>query len=184
MKIFKNNKCYVEAKDLLNFPVPYFIEIPTCSYEDDFIKFESKEEVEYFKNREDIISYNEIANLSLNELNKKADKINEQIQKLELKWLNSGKQERILLRKNKNYQKKLKIYNSLYESLVDYINNKNIIDFRMKNIELVYRTQSIPREEQEVVETNNYAEDGFIENYCLTEGQVLQIRKSKRGQVV
>ena len=146
-------------------------------YEDDFIKFESKEEVEYFKNREDIISYNEIANLSLNELNKKADEINEQIQKLELKWLNSGKQERTLLRKNKNYQKKLKIYNSLYESLVDYINNKNIIDFRMKNIELVYRTQSIPREEQEIVETNNYAEDGFIENYCLTEGQVLQLRK-------
>ena len=74
-------------------------------YEDDFIKFESKEEVEYFKNRKDIISYNEIANLSLNELNKKADEINEQIQKLELKWLKSDRQGRILLSKNKNYQK-------------------------------------------------------------------------------
>ncbi len=114
-------------------------------YEDDFIKFESKEEVEYFKNRKDIISYNEIANLSLNELNKKADEINEQIQKLELKWLKSDRQGRILLSKNKNYQRKLKIYNILYESLVDYINNKSIIDFRMKNIELIYRTQIISR---------------------------------------
>ncbi len=74
----------------------------------------------------------------------------------------------------------MKIYNYLYESLVDCINNKNIIDFRMKNIELVYKTQSIPREEQKIVETNNYAEDDFIENYCLTEGQVLQLRKIKK----
>ena len=157
MKIFKNNDCYVEAKDLLNFPVPYFIEIPTCLYEDDFIKFESKKEVEYFKNRKDIISYNEIANLSLNELNKKANKINEQIQKLELKWLKSDRQGRILLSKNKNYQQKLKVYNFLYESLVDYINNKNIIDFRMKNIELIYRNQSISKEVPEIIETREQA---------------------------
>ena len=163
MKIFNNNECYVEAKDLLNFPVSYFIEIPTCSYEDDFIKFENKEEVEYFKNRKDIISYNEIANLSLNELNKKADEINKHIQKLELKWLKSDRHGRILLSKNKNYQKKLKIYNILYECLVDYINNKSIVDFRMKNIELIYRTQSISRKEK-ILETRK---------------QVLQLRKDR-----
>ena len=66
---------------------------------------------------------------------------------------------------------------NIYSKLLDYVNDKNIIDFRMKNIELVYRTQSIPREEQEIVETKNYAENGFIENYCLTKEQVLNLRK-------
>ena len=53
-------------------------------------------------------------------------------------------------------------YFFVYESLVDYINNKNIIDFRMENIELIYEIQSIPRKEQKILENNNYLEDAFI----------------------
>ena len=181
MKIFKNNKCYVEAKDLLNFPVPDFIKIPAYLKEDGIVKFESKEEVEYLKNRNDIINYNEIANLSSSELNDKIVEVRKQYQKLALKWLESNRYGREKLNKDENYQKEIKNYMTIYSSLLDYINNKNIIDFRMKNIELVYKTQSIPREEQEIVEAKNYAEDGFIENYCLTKEQVLQLRKIKKG---
>ena len=157
MKIFKNNVCYVEAKDLLNFPIPYFIKIPICLYDNEFLKFESKEEIKYFKNRNDILNYNEIVNLSSSELNDKIVEFGKQYKKLELKWLKSNRQERILLSKNKNYQKKLKTYNSIYESLVDYIHNKRIIDFRMKKIELIYATQNIPRKMQEILKTREQA---------------------------
>ena len=174
MKIFKNNECYVEAKDLSNFPVPDFIKIPTCLKEDEIVKFESKEEVEYFKNRSDILNYNEVANLSSSELNDKIVKIRKQYQKLALKWLESNRYGREKLNKDENYQNEIKNYMTIYSNLLNYINDKSIIDFRMKNIELIYKTQSIPRDEHK---TNNYVENCFIENYCLTEGQVLQLKK-------
>ncbi len=171
-KIFKNN-----AKDLLNFPVLDFIKTPTYLKEDGIVKFDSKEEAEYFKNRIDIINYDEIANLSSSELNDKIVEIRKQYQKLALKWLESNRSDREKLNKDENCLKDIKNYMTIYSSLLDYINNKSFIDFRMKNIELVYRTQSIPREEQEILETDNYVE----KNYCLTEGQVLQLRKIKKG---
>lgn len=64
MKVFRNNICYVEVGDLLRMPLPSFIKLPTELDENRFVEFDEREAIEYFKDREDILDYDFLVQLS------------------------------------------------------------------------------------------------------------------------
>lgn len=192
MKIFKNNSCYVEVQDLLRFPLPEFIKLPIDLKLGEFVKFENKDAIEYFKSREDIVDYNSICDLSITVLDKKMKKIKEKFNKESLKWLETSYEDEIKLEKNQEYQNTFMVIKAIYQSLRRYINNKKAIDFSFRFIELNHECRKYPRIQlgqlkQQIfsAETfvDNFAEDGFVENYCLDNEQkqeVQNLRKTKQ----
>lgn len=181
MKIFKNNSCYVEVEDLLRFPLPKFIKLPAdlTTVSEDFVKFENKDAIEYFKSREDIVDYNSICDLSTMDLGKKMDEIKEKANKLSLRWLESSYEGRIKLAKDQEYKNDLIVLKAIYQSLLKYVDNKESIDFFMRYIALRYECRKHP-----IIQLNkngqstqdkfsaqyvvdNFAENGFVESYCL-----------------
>ena len=189
MKVFKNNKCYVEAEDLLRFPVPNFIYIPNELRLDDFVMFDGTNEIEYFKNRQDIMDYNLMSELSQKDLDEMIEKTKAEFLRLSSQWLESSGKGRKKLNQDEEYQNSLKICKAIYECLSKYNSNKENIDFTMKYIELKYECQRYPRiqlSSDGYILPNTFdpeyivdhcAEDGFIENYCLSEEEREQVEK-------
>lgn len=187
MKIFKENKCYVEVEDLLRFPLPRFIKLPANLTPETFVEFETEDVIKYFKGREDIVDYNSVCDLSIKEINKKMKEIREKLEKLSLEWLESSYECRIELAKNQEYQNSSIILKAIYQSLRKYVDNKKSIDFSMRFIELNQECKKYPRIQlggsgQSIhnFSVEDFAEDGFIENYCLSDAEKNEVNKSRK----
>ena len=197
MKVFKNNKCYVEAQDLLRFPVPNFVEIPIELKLDGFVMFERRNEIEYFKNRQDIVDYNLMSQLSQKDLDEMIKKTKTEFLRLSSKWLESSGKGRKKLNQDEEYQNNLKICKAIYECLCKYNSNKSKIDFSIEYIELDYGCKKFPSAQLSSdgyilpntfdleYMADYFAKDGFIENYCLSDEErelVEKVRKLKKSR--
>lgn len=179
MKIIRDEVCYVETEDLVRVPLPSFIKLPTELDMKEFIKFVNSNEIEYFKSRQDIVDYDSICLLSMEDLTTLIKETYEKLIKLETKWLESSTIGRTKLNKDKEYQNSLMTFKAIYESLSSYKSNKRQIDISIKYIALIQAYKNNPRVElspngeflpnnfdAEYI-ANNFIADGFIETSCL-----------------
>ena len=87
MKIFKDNKCFVEVKDLMRLPLPEFINAPSEIEGNSFVSFEKEEEIVYFKDRIDILDYESVSRLTDAELDNQIASLNDSVASSAIEWL-------------------------------------------------------------------------------------------------
>ena len=127
MKVVRSNVCFVEADDIKRHQISKSLEWINNSR---FASFDDPEDIEYFNSFEDIVDYDEISNLSNNEL---ADKICETHITLKgyiTNWLDISKNSDNI----ENYTQ-IKKYTAIYDCLTNYIVNRDIIDNEVKELE-------------------------------------------------
>lgn len=150
MKIFINKKVYVQVKDIsfvmhmlsnINIECPksilikFFNKVYICNDKNkyDFIEFETKEEIDYFKKLDFIIDYKDYKKISYDKMNKYIEDIGNELYILSDKFHDLKKEEQ-----NKKYDR----YNALFEK--KYYKMESIRElYRIKNGELLV---DIPKE--------------------------------------
>ena len=91
MKVFKDGLCYVDITDLTRYPLPSFISLEKeCYTENEMAIFSDIDSIEYIKNREDILDYSLVCNLSEEELDSKVKETHDNLEKIASKWLESS----------------------------------------------------------------------------------------------
>lgn len=147
MKVVRNNVCFVEVDDLLRYPIPDFIDIFTWLDYGKFASFVDKKEIKYFQERKDIVNYDEVANLTEKELDKKILKVYGTLSKKANEWL--SKKEKI--DKNIETYHMIKDATAIYECLTNYKMNRKTIDERIKELEINIGSND---KEIEIISTN------------------------------
>lgn len=133
MKIVRNNSIYIGTDDLLRFPVPSFI--GSGIFTKEFIQYEDEKVIEYFKGRQDIVDYDSICKLELEQLDIMIDEKRDELNKLAILYLESSDIFRRQLDRDEDYQNKKKILDSIYCGLCNYKINKKEIDLLVESIE-------------------------------------------------
>ncbi len=127
MKVVRNNICFVEVDDLKRCPIS---KSPEWFNNSRFAGFSEKEEIEYFKSRSDIIDYDDVVNLSDEELMSAIIEIQNNLRKSIFNWLNKNDRE-----DGSSEYMKAKEYTAIYDCLTDYKVNRDIIDNEIKELE-------------------------------------------------
>ena len=108
MKIITNDSAYVQKNDIaylnsFDLPIPFSIfmkvfgngvTIINDSNRYDFVKFDEKSEIEYFKDLDWMIDYNEVKDLSEDEIIKLAESIGEEQDKIATTFNSMAEEER------------------------------------------------------------------------------------------
>lgn len=134
MKIIRNGVCFIEKEDLEFLgSLPdniYSITIWDVSYSVRFnlLRYKSEEASQYFMKKNFILNYDDIKNLSKEELNKVKYESEKKLDELSLRWLISSKYTRDELNNDKKYNYNFKFLKYYIESLNKYINNKELYD--------------------------------------------------------
>ena len=127
MKVVRNNVCFVEAEDLKRHQISKSLEWINNSR---FARFSDQEDIEYFNSFEDIIDYDEISNLSNEELTDKICETHITLKNYISKWLDVSKKSDNI----ENYTQ-IKKYTAIYDCLTNYIVNRDIVDNDFKELE-------------------------------------------------
>lgn len=126
MKIIRDNICYVSFKDLVYFEFPNELNYDKESYEkNDYVILKDSKDIEYVRNREDILDYDTLYYLSESDLNKKIKKIEKKLEPLYIKLSQSSKDDKELLLRNEKFRNILFKYDKVYYDLIHYRNNKD-----------------------------------------------------------
>ena len=127
MKVVRNNVCFVEADDIKRHQISKsLVWINNSS----FAIFDDPEDIEYFNSFEDIVDYDEISNLSNDELTDKICETHITLKGYISKWLDVSKKSDNI----ENYTQ-IKKYTAIYDCLTNYIVNRDIIDNEVKELE-------------------------------------------------
>ena len=134
MKIIRNGVCYIEREDIdfvgvlpqnicsvIQWDVYYSIKFI-------LLKLKDKESVQYFSDKDFILDYDMVKDLSTQELEKMKKEIENKLENLSLKWLNASINIREKLDKDKEYNFNVKSLKYYIESINKYINNKELYD--------------------------------------------------------
>lgn len=130
MKIIRNDVCYVETSDLYfigKFPNRVTEEIPVV-IESNYIKFENKESIEYWQQKESVLDYDAVSCLTDEELTTKIIEIESTLEKLCAKWLYTSEYYRRNLNQNHEYNQQIKKLEFLLKTLKDYQQNRKQFD--------------------------------------------------------
>ena len=130
MKIIRNGICYIERED-----IDFIGVLPqnTCSviqwdvyYSIKFklLRLKDKESVQYFSDKDFILDYDMVKDLSTQELEEMRKEIEDKLEHLSLKRLNASINTREKLDKDKEYNFNIKSLKYYIESINKYINNK------------------------------------------------------------
>ena len=160
MKLFINNKVYVQVKDIsfimhmlpnINIECPksillkFFNKIYICNDKNkyDFIEFEDIEEINYFKQLDFIISYEDYKNISYEKMNKYIQDIGNELYTLADKYHELSEEEQ---------KKKYDRYNSVLEK--KYYKIESIREmYKIKNGELII---DLPKKEKMLQKLLNF----------------------------
>ena len=132
MKIIKDNHIIIEIADITylgKLPQNVAGELKTYYGPDEqFEVFKTKESIEYFKNKDFILDYTYVANLSQEELEKLIIDIEIELERLSKIYLDGPISVRVKLDRNREYNEKIK--NMIYKlnTLKKYRTNKNEYD--------------------------------------------------------
>mgnify|MGYP005770612647 CR=1 FL=1 len=140
MKIIRNGVCYIEREDIdfigvlpqnicsvIQWDVYYSIKFK-------LLKLKDKESVQYFSDKDFILDYDMVKDLSTQELEKMRKEIENKLENLSLKWLNASINTREKLDKDKEYNFNVKSLKYYIESIKKYINNKELYDSEISTL--------------------------------------------------
>ena len=129
MKIFRDGKCYVNIIDLTRYPIPsYFVIDKSFCVGNDMVIIDEEKSMEYIKNRQDILDYDSIHDLSEKELDLKIKQVYLLLDSYAKKYLNTPLELRVKLYKDDKYIRGYKFHEYVYYDLLKYQNNRKEID--------------------------------------------------------
>lgn len=136
MKIIRNEMCYVEKEDVLfigSFPSKVIEEVPVF-IESKYVKFENKESLEYWRQKECILDYDVVSCLTDEKLTATITETEEKLEKLCGQWLYATEYYRRNLDKNHEYNQQIKTLKYLLKTLKAYQNNRKQYDTEFSEI--------------------------------------------------
>lgn len=140
MKIIRNDVCYIERDDIdfigalpqkvcsiIQWDVYYSIKF-------NLLRLKDKESVQYFSDKNFILDYDKVKDLSIEELEKMKKEVENKLEYLSLKWLNASINIREKLDKDKEYNFNIKSLKYYIESINKYINNMELYDSEISTL--------------------------------------------------
>ena len=132
MKSFKKNACVVAFKDLICRKLPNDISFDKDSYtENDYVILTRSQDVEYVRSREDIVDYDSIKSLSLNQLDKMITKVEKQLEPFYIQLSEVPFDERGDFINNHKKKRLFFTLDKVYYDLLHYRNNRDSEDLRI-----------------------------------------------------
>jgi hypothetical protein len=133
MKLFKDDKCYVYLTDIVRYPTPSYLVFDVETSKGCLVVIEDAKSIEYIRNRKDILDYSEVSTLSRDELINKYNEAHSKLNRLAQRMLDTPLASQGKLYRDKEYMDNYKYYKFRTQDLLEYINNKEMIDERMND---------------------------------------------------
>lgn len=135
MKIIRNGVCYVEKNDILFLGMlpEEIVEAPFI-VESKWIKFENQKAVNFFRETEVIIDYDELSNKKEEELLEIENKVEKELNDICTKWLYASSYYRRNLDKDPEYNEKIKELKYLLATIKNYLSEKTNYDSEIRQL--------------------------------------------------
>lgn len=133
MKIVRDNICYVDFSSLVNRGLAKYMDSDEKESHslDDIITITNHKGIKVIKDRDDILDYDEVKDLTDEELNSKVKKVEDDLEPFVTKWLKAPYGERDKLYKDKEFKAHYDRLIDYYYELVDYRANRDARDDRI-----------------------------------------------------
>lgn len=135
MKIIRNGVCYVEKNDILFLGMlpEEIVEAPFI-VESKWVKFENQKAVNFFRETEVIIDYDELSNKKEEELLETENKVEKELNDICTKWLYASSYYRRNLDKDPEYNEKIKELKYLLATIKNYLSEKTNYDNEIRQL--------------------------------------------------
>ena len=135
MKVIRNGVCYVEKNDILFLGMlpEEIVEAPFI-VESKWVKFENQKAVNFFRETEVIIDYDELSNKKEEELLETENKVEKELNDICTKWLYASSYYRRNLDKDPEYNEKIKELKYLLATIKNYIIEKTNYDNEIRQL--------------------------------------------------
>lgn len=135
MKIIRNGVCYVEKNDILFLGMlpEEIVEAPFI-VESKWVKFENQKAVNFFRETEVIIDYDELSNKKEEELLETENKAEKELNDICTKWLYASSYYRRNLDKDPEYNEKIKELKYLLSTIQNYRSEKTNYDSEIRQL--------------------------------------------------
>lgn len=135
MKVIRNGVCYVEKNDILFLGMlpEEIVEAPFI-VESKWVKFENQKAVNFFRETEVIIDYDELSNKKEEELLETENKVEKELNDIYTKWLYASSYYRRNLDKDPEYNKKIKELKYLLATIKNYLIEKTNYDNEIRQL--------------------------------------------------
>ncbi len=135
MKVIRNGVCYVEKNDILFLGIlpEEIVEAPFI-VESKWVKFENQKAVNFFRETEVIIDYDELSNKKEEELLETENKVEKELNDICTKWLYASSYYRRNLYKDPEYNKKIKELKYLLATIKNYLSEKTNYDNEIRQL--------------------------------------------------
>lgn len=135
MKVIRNSICYVEKNDILFLGMlpEEIVEAPFI-VESKWVKFENQKAVNFFRETEVIIDYDELSNKKEEELLETENKVEKELNDICTKWLYASSYYRRNLDKDPEYNEKIKELKYLLATIKKYRSEKTNYDSEIRQL--------------------------------------------------
>lgn len=135
MKVIRNGVCYVEKNDILFLGMlpEEIVEAPFI-VESKWVKFENQKAVNFFRETEVIIDYDELSNKKEEELLETENKVEKELNDICTKWLYASSYYRRNLDKDPEYNEKIKELKYLLATIKNYLSEKTNYDNEIRQL--------------------------------------------------
>ena len=135
MKVIRNGVCYVEKNDILFLGMlpEEIVEAPFI-VESKWVKFENQKAVNFFRETEVIIDYDELSNKKEEELLETENKVEKELNDICTKWLYASSYYRRNLDKDPEYNEKIKELKYLLATIKNYLIEKTNYDNEIRKL--------------------------------------------------
>ncbi len=135
MKVIRNGVCYVEKNDILFLGMlpEEIVEAPFI-VESKWVKFENQKAVNFFRETEVIIDYDELSNKKEEELLETENKVEKELNDICTKWLYTSSYYRRNLDKDPEYNEKIKELKYLLATIKNYLSEKTNYDNEIRQL--------------------------------------------------
>lgn len=135
MKVIRNGICYVEKNDILFLGMlpEEIVEAPFI-VESKWVKFENQKAVNFFRETEVIIDYDELSNKKEEELLETENKVEKELNDICTKWLYASSYYRRNLDKDPEYNEKIKELKYLLATIKNYLSEKTNYDNEIRQL--------------------------------------------------
>ena len=132
MKLFRNNVCYVNFKDLIGIDLPKDVMFDKNHYEEnEYVILTEKKDIDYIKGREDIIDYDYVSSLTDDKLVEKIKRIEHDLEPYYQMLKETSQNEKIILFNNVKFKDEFFKLDKVYYDLIHYRNNREYEDDRI-----------------------------------------------------
>ena len=135
MKVIRNDVCYVEKNDILFLGMlpKEVVEAPFI-VESKWVRFENQKAVNFFRETEVILDYDELSNKKEEELLETEKKAEKELNDICTKWLYASSYYRRNLDKDPEYNEKIKELKYLLATIKNYLSEKTNYDNEIRQL--------------------------------------------------